>query len=97
VEEVYLHVQVRAFKTHPPPLARADEDFTCASQTSNTEAVAFYKHFGFEVVETVAGYYKRLDPPDAYILNRNLKTWQPPEGGLSLPGDDETNITLDAA
>jgi ribosomal protein S18 acetylase RimI-like enzyme len=43
-------------------------------QTSNEEAIRFYKKFGFAVAETLRDYYKRnrLDPPDAYVLRKSL-------------------------
>jgi len=63
-------------------------------QVSNTEAVEFYKKFGFEVTETVVGYYKRLTPPDCFILSRSLRGWVPP--ALAIEGDDTTDITMDA-
>ena len=56
---------------------------TCArarrAQTSNDEAVSFYKKLGFEVRETVKGYYKRLDPPDAYLIARPITHTPKPE------------------
>ena len=42
-------------------------------QTNNDEAIRFYSRFGFEVGETVSGYYKRLDPPDAVVLRKRLQ------------------------
>jgi ribosomal protein S18 acetylase RimI-like enzyme len=47
-------------------------------QTSRDEAIAFYKKFGFEIVETLENYYKRIEPPHAYVL---MKTLQPPATG----------------
>eukprot|EP00887_Chlorella_sp_A99_P002906 scaffold6.g2906.t1 len=41
--------------------------------TSNAEAIRFYQRFGFEVGETIEGYYRRLDPPDAVVLRRRLQ------------------------
>ncbi|PAA53245.1 hypothetical protein BOX15_Mlig018463g1, partial [Macrostomum lignano] len=41
-------------------------------QTSNEGALAFYKKFGFEIVDTAYNYYKRIVPPDAYVLQKNL-------------------------
>jgi len=41
-------------------------------QTSNEEALAFYKRNDFEIVGTREGYYKRIEPPDAHILKRVL-------------------------
>ena len=43
-------------------------------QTSNEEAIRFYKKFGFTVTETMHGYYQknRLQPPDAYVLAKKL-------------------------
>ncbi|EFN58662.1 hypothetical protein CHLNCDRAFT_13632, partial [Chlorella variabilis] len=46
-------------------------------QTSNEEAMRFYGRYGFEVGETIPGYYKRLDPPDAVVLRKALQ----PGGG----------------
>ena len=43
-------------------------------QTSNAEAIRFYQRFGFGVGETIPGYYKRLDPPDAVVLSRRLSS-----------------------
>jgi len=41
-------------------------------QTSNTEALAFYKAFGFENVGIINNYYKKISPPDCYIVSKKL-------------------------
>ena len=43
-------------------------------QINNEEAIAFYKRFGFEIVETVKNYYCRLEPPDAYVMEKKLSS-----------------------
>lgn len=64
-------------------LTRVRSVCTCArarrAQTSNDEAVSFYQKLGFEVRETVKGYYKRLDPPDAYLIARPITHTPKPE------------------
>eukprot|EP00897_Mesotaenium_endlicherianum_P003622 jgi/Mesen1/3288/ME000191S02429 len=41
-------------------------------QTSNDEALEFYKKFGFQVTGTIERYYRRIQPPDCYILSKAL-------------------------
>ncbi len=41
-------------------------------QTSNDDAIEFYKKFDFEVVDTIKGYYKRVNPPDCYVLEKKV-------------------------
>ena len=41
-------------------------------QTSNADALAFYQKFGFTVVETIKDYYKRITPPDCYVLAKDV-------------------------
>ena len=38
----------------------------------NEEAKSFYEKAGFSVVETVTGYYKKLDPQDAWLMVKKL-------------------------
>ncbi|KER33372.1 acetyltransferase, GNAT family [Opisthorchis viverrini] len=38
----------------------------------NDVAVAFYKHFGFEITGQVEGYYRSVQPQTAYILEKQL-------------------------
>ncbi|KAF1333104.1 Acetyltransferase, partial [Globisporangium splendens] len=42
-------------------------------QTSNSVAIQFYHKFGFEIAETIRNYYKRIEPPDCYILLKRLR------------------------
>lgn len=44
-------------------------------QTSNEEALSFYKKFGFQIVETIKDYYKRIEPRDCYVLQKSLN-WE---------------------
>lgn len=38
----------------------------------NTEAIEFYKKFDFAITETITGYYRQIDPPDAHVLCKNV-------------------------
>ena len=42
-------------------------------QINNETAIAFYKSHGFEIVDTARNYYKKIEPADAYILEKKLK------------------------
>jgi len=42
-------------------------------QISNQTAIKFYKKFGFEIVETKEHYYKRIEPADAYVVEKKLR------------------------
>jgi len=42
-------------------------------QVNNEDAIAFYKKFGFEVVETKEHYYKRIEPADAHVLQKTIR------------------------
>ncbi|GMF36520.1 unnamed protein product [Phytophthora fragariaefolia] len=41
-------------------------------QTSNTAALRFYLAHGFEATQILRNYYKRIKPPDCYVLRRQL-------------------------
>jgi N-alpha-acetyltransferase 50 len=43
-------------------------------QTSNEDALGFYEKLGFLKGEKLEGYYKRVDPPDCYIVSKTLKS-----------------------
>mmetsp|Transcript_26398 Transcript_26398/g.69346 ORF Transcript_26398/g.69346 Transcript_26398/m.69346 type:complete len:83 (+) Transcript_26398:338-586(+) len=56
-------------------LKEADEDENVDEvylhvQTSNHDALEFYQRFGFEQKEKILNYYKRIDPPDCYVMAR---------------------------
>ncbi|CAF0857413.1 unnamed protein product [Adineta ricciae] len=42
-------------------------------QIDNYTALSFYKKFGFEIVSKALDYYRRLEPSDAYLLERKFK------------------------
>lgn len=41
---------------------------------NNEAAIAFYKKFGFEIVETKERYYRRIEPADAHMLQKTLRS-----------------------
>ena len=50
--------------------------FFCFSrhvQVNNESAIAFYDKFGFEIVEKKENYYKRIEPADAYVLQKTFR------------------------
>lgn len=51
-------------------------------QVNNSSAIEFYKQFDFEIVETKQHYYKRIEPADAYVLQKTLKK---KDGSASTP------------
>lgn len=87
----------------PPALAPPSPATACAAQqclpstppstpspplqTSNEAAIRFYQRFGFEVADTIRGYYKRLDPPDAALLRKLLLPPAPGAEGAAGGGD----------
>jgi len=41
-------------------------------QVNNDVGIEFYKKFGFVIVDTIKNYYKKIDPPDCYVLQKKL-------------------------
>ncbi|KAL3077539.1 hypothetical protein niasHS_012245 [Heterodera schachtii] len=39
-------------------------------QTNNESALGFYRHFGFEVTGKAEKYYKKIEPDDAFVLEK---------------------------
>lgn len=46
-------------------------------QINNEGAIKFYEHFGFEIVEQKENYYKRIEPADAYVLQKTFRETTP--------------------
>lgn len=46
----------------------------------NDDAVRFYNRFGFTLDGKVEGYYRRITPPDAYVLRKRLDSGGAPGG-----------------
>ena len=42
-------------------------------QVNNDGAISFYEKFGFKIVERKENYYKRIEPADAFVLQKDLK------------------------
>lgn len=40
---------------------------------NNESAIKFYEKFGFEIVEQKANYYKRIEPADAFVLQKTFR------------------------
>lgn len=49
-------------------------------QTSNQDAINFYAKHGFEIKDMIKNYYKRIEPPDCYVLSKTLRMGEEPAG-----------------
>lgn len=66
-------------------------------QINNDVAIAFYKKFGFEIVETKEHYYKRIEPADAHVLQKSLRKrneWKSKRRRPSTKRTFEENVRL---
>ena len=59
-------------------------------QVNNEDALAFYRKFDFHSVETKEQYYKRIDPPHAHVLQKDMRASQ---AAADPPAPPEPNVT----
>jgi ribosomal protein S18 acetylase RimI-like enzyme len=59
-------------------------------QTSNLEAKQFYVANGFVQTEVIKDYYKRIEPPDCFLLKKSMK-----EGHEILPSSSTSSTAID--
>jgi ribosomal protein S18 acetylase RimI-like enzyme len=48
------------------------QDITVHVHSADEDALRFYHHLGFSTVERIYGYYRRLEPADAFLLKKRL-------------------------
>jgi len=56
-------------------------------QTSNSDAIRFYQKFNFQIVGTIPNYYKRITPPDCYVLSRTLDSTDSSSASTPITSD----------
>lgn len=57
-------------------------------QTNNSNAISFYKKFGFEVTGEIKGYYKNIPPPlDCFILAKKIASEETNANAIIATGD----------
>ena len=61
-------------------------------QTSNIGAKDFYISQGFIQTDIIEGYYKNIDPPDAFVLKKSLK-----EGHVVEPSKENIEKVIEEA
>jgi hypothetical protein len=49
---------------------------------NNEAALSFYKKFSFEIISKANEYYRRLQPSDAYLLERTFDRSQQPSSSI---------------
>lgn len=42
-------------------------------QEGNEDALRFYARFGFQISHKVVGYYRRINPPDCFVIFKTIK------------------------
>jgi len=57
--------------TRPLRSLTSSESLVC-EYDSNEDALQFYLSHGFEQVGKIENYYKRIEPPDCFILEKKL-------------------------
>ena len=50
---------------------------------NNDSAIKFYEKFGFEISERKANYYKRIEPADAFVLQKTFRNSSPTEPAIN--------------
>lgn len=72
-------------------------------QTSNADALSFYKKFAFENRGIIRNYYKRIEPPDCYMLAlpllKGMEHLQQPQpaAGVSAPAPGALVASINCA
>ena len=61
-------------------------------QTSNTDAKQFYLANGFIDTEVIKDYYKRIEPPDCFLLRKSMK-----EGYEILPSVTQISVITEGS
>jgi hypothetical protein len=87
-DSIYLYV-----------LTKCNFFFFCCSlifyrhvQINNETALSFYEKFAFEIISTATDYYQRLEPSDAYLLERKLNKSLSNEQISTIPSLTAINV-----
>ena len=54
---------------------------------NNEGAIKFYEKFGFEIVERKQNYYKRIEPADAFVLQKTFRKTDTPQVNGAITDD----------
>ena len=57
----------------------------------NDDALAFYQRLGFEIIGKLENYYKRISPPDCFVLSQPFGKFMA-NVGVHSAGDSRTLV-----
>ena len=64
-------------------------------QTSNEDARQFYLKNGFIQTDMIPNYYKRIDPPDSFVLKKSLREGHEVRSSASANNDETSSSAKD--